>query len=127
MENISKFYIFQAFDTNCADFETYRNELVKVGGKTNNFGKDVTFGREKNKIELTTREMALQTSQITLELSKHLDVKVMVTTGGTNLKDDVMRIYEKVHLVITPGRILDLLEKKVTNVSELFQKRRIQV
>ena len=71
--------------------------------------------------------MALQTSQITLELSKHLDVKVMVTTGGTNLKDDVMRIYEKVHLVITPGRILDLLEKKVTNVSELFQKRRIQV
>ena len=34
--------------------------------------------------------------------------------GGTNLKDDIMRIYEKVHLVVaTPGRILDLMEKQV--------------
>jgi large subunit ribosomal protein L22e len=39
---------------NCADFETYLNERVKVGGKTNNFGKDVTLGREKNKVVLTS-------------------------------------------------------------------------
>ena len=33
------------------------------------------------------------------------------------MKDDIMRIYEKVHLVVaTPGRILDLMEKKVANV-----------
>ena len=38
--------------------------------------------------------------------------------GGTNLKDDIMRIYEKVHLVVaTPGRMLDLMEKQVANVS----------
>jgi hypothetical protein len=24
-----------------------------------------------------------------------MDVKVMVTTGGTNLRDDIMRIYQK--------------------------------
>lgn len=61
-----------------------------------------------------TRELALQTSHICNELAKHLGVKVMVTTGGTNLKDDIMRIYEVVHAVIaTPGRILDLMEKKV--------------
>lgn len=36
----------------------------------------------------------------------------MVTTGGTNLRDDIMRIYQKVHVIIaTPGRILDLIEK----------------
>ena len=36
------------------------------------------------------------------------------SSGGTNLKDDIMRIYEKVHLVVaTPGRILDLMEKQV--------------
>merc|ERR1712218_523596 len=46
-------------------------------------------------------------------------VKVMVTTGGTNLKHDIMRIYEKVHLIVaTPGRILDLMEKKVANVEQ---------
>ena len=49
-------------------------------------------------IIVPTRELALQTSQIAIELSKHLGVKVMVTTGGTNLKEDIMRIYEKVYI-----------------------------
>lgn len=43
---------------------------------------------------MPTRELALQTSQICIEISKHLGLKVMVTTGGTNLKDDIMRLYE---------------------------------
>jgi len=42
-----------------------------------------------------TRELALQTSQICIELAKHLDIRVMVTTGGTNLKDDILRIYQR--------------------------------
>jgi len=68
-------------------------------------------------IIVPTRELALQTSQISTEIAKHLGVRVMCTTGGTNLKDDIMRIYEKVHLVVaTPGRILDLMEKKVAIV-----------
>lgn len=45
-------------------------------------------------IIVPTRELALQTSQICIELGKHLHVKVMVTTGGTNLKDDILRIYQ---------------------------------
>lgn len=65
-----------------------------------------------------TRELALQTSQICIELAKHLDIRVMVTTGGTNLKDDILRIYQKVQLIIaTPGRILDLMDKKVADMS----------
>lgn len=56
-----------------------------------------------------TRELALQTSQVCKELGKHLKVQVMVTTGGTSLKDDIMRLYQPVHLLVeTPGRILDL-------------------
>lgn len=46
-------------------------------------------------IIVPTRELALQTSQILIELAKHMDVKVMVTTGGTNLREDIMRIYQK--------------------------------
>nr|CAI5857759.1 unnamed protein product [Callosobruchus analis] len=65
-------------------------------------------------IIVPTRELALQTSQICIELAKHMDVRVMVTTGGTNLRDDIMRIYQKVQVIIaTPGRILDLMEKGV--------------
>ena len=47
-------------------------------------------------IIVPTRELALQTSQIAIELSKHIGVRVMVTTGGTNLKEDILRLYEKV-------------------------------
>lgn len=65
-----------------------------------------------------TRELALQTSQIVMELAKHTGIRVMATTGGTNLKDDIMRIFSKVHVIIaTPGRINDLLDKKVANMS----------
>ncbi|KAG5893059.1 hypothetical protein JTB14_014839 [Gonioctena quinquepunctata] len=65
-------------------------------------------------IIVPTRELALQTSQICIELAKYLEVRVMVTTGGTNLRDDIMRIYQKVQVIIaTPGRILDLMEKGV--------------
>lgn len=68
-------------------------------------------------IVVPTRELALQTSQIAVELSKHLNFKVMVTTGGTDLKDDIMRLSGPVHLVVaTPGRILDLIEKQVADV-----------
>lgn len=70
-------------------------------------------------IMMPTRELALQTGQICIELSKHLNVRVMVTTGGTNLKDDIMRIYERVHIVIaTPGRILDLMEKGIAHMDK---------
>jgi len=65
-----------------------------------------------------TRELALQTSQICKDLSNHLGIKVMVTLGGTSLKDDIMRLYQTVHVVVaTPGRILDLMKKGVAVMS----------
>ncbi|KAF7729108.1 DExD/H-box ATP-dependent RNA helicase dhh1 [Apophysomyces ossiformis] len=66
-----------------------------------------------------TRELALQTSQVCKTLGKHLGIQVMVTTGGTTLKDDIMRLGEPVHIVVgTPGRILDLASKNVADFSE---------
>lgn len=65
-------------------------------------------------ILVPTRELALQTSQVCKELGKHLKIQVMVTTGGTSLKDDIMRLYQPVHLLVgTPGRILDLSKKGI--------------
>ena len=55
-----------------------------------------------------TRELALQTSQILIELSKHLGAKVMVTTGGTNLRDDIMRLYEPGKLNISTHTIFSV-------------------
>jgi len=70
-------------------------------------------------IMLPTRELALQTSAIFKEIGKHMDVQVMVTTGGTSLKDDIMRLYNTVHIIVaTPGRILDLGSKRVADLSK---------
>ncbi|KAJ3449656.1 atp-dependent RNA helicase ddx6-related [Anaeramoeba flamelloides] len=65
------------------------------------------------------RELAMQTSQICKKLSKHMGINVIITTGGTRLNEDIMRLEETVHVVIaTPGRILDLIRKQVANVSK---------
>jgi ATP-dependent RNA helicase DDX6/DHH1 len=91
----------------------------------NGTGKTASFvipALEKIKIENTsvqvllmvpTRELALQTAQVTKELGKHIKgLEVMVTTGGTTLRDDIMRLMNAVHiLVATPGRIADLAAK----------------
>jgi len=56
-----------------------------------------------------TRELALQTSFIVKELGKHLGLQVMVSTGGTDLKIDLLKLESPVHVIVaTPGRILDL-------------------
>ncbi|KAH8917745.1 DEAD-domain-containing protein [Atractiella rhizophila] len=68
-----------------------------------------------------TRELALQTSQVCKNLSKHMQpsVQVMVTTGGTTLRDDILRLQETVHVIVgTPGRILDLASKGIADLSE---------
>jgi len=66
-----------------------------------------------------TRELALQTSQVCKELGKHMNIQVMVSTGGTSLKDDIMRLYSTVHIfVATPGRVLDLANKNVCDLTK---------
>lgn len=48
-----------------------------------------------------------------------MHVECMVSTGGTSLKDDIMRLYSSVHILVgTPGRILDLSSKGVANLSQ---------
>ncbi|EPX72399.1 ATP-dependent RNA helicase Ste13 [Schizosaccharomyces octosporus yFS286] len=78
---------------------------------------------KKNKIQtlilVPTRELALQTSQVCKNLGKHMNAKVMVTTGGTTLRDDILRLNDPVHIVVgTPGRVLDLAGKGVADFSE---------
>ncbi|KAE8450004.1 DExD/H-box ATP-dependent RNA helicase dhh1 [Mollisiaceae sp. DMI_Dod_QoI] len=78
---------------------------------------------KNNKIQalilVPTRELAMQTSQVCKTLGKNLGVNVMVTTGGTLLRDDIVRLQDPVHIIVgTPGRILDLAGKGVADLSE---------
>lgn len=76
-----------------------------------------------NKIQalilVPTRELALQTSQVVRTLGKHLGANCMVTTGGTSLKDDILRFHDPVHILVgTPGRVLDLASRDVIDFSQ---------
>jgi ATP-dependent RNA helicase DDX6/DHH1 len=52
-----------------------------------------------------------------MELSKHIQLRVMVTTGGTSLREDISRLQEIVHILIaTPGRLLDLVNKNLAKI-----------
>lgn len=65
-----------------------------------------------------TRELALQTSLVIKELGKHKKIESMVSTGGTNVREDIYRLNQTVHVVVgTPGRILDLATKEVADLS----------
>lgn len=84
-----------------------------------------TLEKVKSKVDkiqalilLPTRELALQTSQVVRTLGKHLELQCMVTTGGTSLRDDIVRLQEPVHILVgTPGRVLDLASRKIADLS----------
>lgn len=81
---------------------------------------DVANNLIQHLILVPTRELALQTSSVVKDLGKHMGVMVMVTTGGTSLREDILRLYQTVHvLVATPGRVLDLAQKNVCNLKNV--------
>lgn len=64
-----------------------------------------------------TRELALQTSQVLRELGAHVGAQIVASTGGTSLRDDVLRLHQPVHVIVaTPGRLLDLAGKGVARL-----------
>jgi ATP-dependent RNA helicase DDX6/DHH1 len=70
-------------------------------------------------ILIPTRELALQVSSVVKDLGKYLKVESMVSTGGTSIREDIIRLHSPVHVLVgTPGRILDLAYKKVMNLSK---------
>jgi len=67
-----------------------------------------------------TRELALQTSSVMKSLGKHLGLSIVVTTGGTDLKEDILRLMKPVHLIVaTPGRLADLVNRRLARLSYL--------
>eukprot|EP00915_Cephaloidophora_sp_WS-2016_P000742 GHVH01000991.1.p1 GENE.GHVH01000991.1~~GHVH01000991.1.p1 ORF type:complete len:448 (+),score=48.68 GHVH01000991.1:256-1599(+) len=79
------------------------------------------------------RELAMQTSNVFRDLAKFMEesstddagnvvtsrVNCMVTTGGTSLRDDILRLEHAVHVVVaTLGRIDDLAGKGIADLKE---------
>lgn len=81
---------------------------------------DETIPKIQSVVLTPTRELALQTAAVFKEISKYLEVEIMVTTGGTSLREDIMRLQKPIHIMVgTPGRILDLAGKGVADLSNV--------
>ena len=67
-----------------------------------------------------TRELALQILEVIKNLSKYLNIRHALTVGGTSIKENIDSLLENPHVVIgTPGRILDMINKKALNTKYL--------
>ncbi len=63
-----------------------------------------------------TRELALQIHTVTLALNQYLNYNVLLLTGGTSVNQNIDDLRRNPHILIgTPGRILDMLNKRKVN------------
>ncbi len=67
-----------------------------------------------------TRELASQVAEATYQYGKHLGVQIVAIYGGTSYTRQIKRLKSGVHVVVgTPGRIIDLLEQGVLDISHV--------
>ena len=69
---------------------------------------------------LPTRELATQTEALVNEFGENLHLSSMCVTGGTAVKQDVMRLVGGRQVIVgTPGRVVDLFTKGVLSLERL--------
>ncbi len=67
-----------------------------------------------------TRELALQVADSITEYGKHLNVRVLAVYGGQAYGPQISSIKRGVDIVVgTPGRLNDLLERKILDLSHI--------
>lgn len=67
-----------------------------------------------------TRELAQQIQKVVHTLGAYLKVKCHACVGGTDVREDMMKLREGVHIVVgTPGRVLDMMNRKCLAVNQL--------
>ncbi|XP_071519761.1 eukaryotic initiation factor 4A-I-like [Panulirus ornatus] len=65
-----------------------------------------------------TRELAQQIQKVVLSLGDYMNVSCHACIGGTNLREDMRRLEKGVQIIVgTPGRVFDMINRRVLNPS----------
>lgn len=100
--------------------------LAQTGtGKTAAFGLpliqkiDVTRRIPQALILCPTRELCLQIAGDLTDYSKYItDLKILPVYGGSSIDSQIRSLKQGVHIIVaTPGRLIDLMERKVANLA----------
>ena len=102
--------------------------LAQTGtGKTAAFGLpliqkiDITHRIPQALILCPTRELCLQIAGDLTDYSKYItDLKILPVYGGSSIESQIRSLKQGVHIIVaTPGRLIDLMERKVANLSTI--------
>lgn len=102
--------------------------LAQTGtGKTAAFGipliQNTDFSKKKTQhlVLCPTRELCVQIANDLTNYSKYTDgLRVVAVFGGASIENQIKSIKKGAHIIsATPGRLLDLLNRKVINIKEI--------
>jgi ATP-dependent RNA helicase DeaD len=100
--------------------------LAQTGtGKTAAFGLPTLNGVVPNKktqmlVIAPTRELVMQVAKSFEVFAKGTDIKCLTIYGGSSYERQIMALRRGVEVIIaTPGRLMDLMDKKAVNLTEL--------
>ena len=93
-------------------------------GKTAAFGVpmveriDPQLRKVQGLILAPTRELAMQVAQMMFQFAKYRKVKVLPVYGGASIERQIRELQNGAQIVVgTPGRVIDLIERHVLNLS----------
>lgn len=67
-----------------------------------------------------TRELAQQIQSVVIALGQHMNVNCHACVGGTAIREDVEKIQGGVQVIVgTPGRVFDMIDRKVLSTASL--------
>jgi ATP-dependent RNA helicase RhlE len=101
-----------------------------IGVAQTGTGKTLAFGipmiqrlaavKGRGLVILPTRELALQVDEALQKIGRHIGLRTAVLIGGANMHRQKMDLSKKPHIIVaTPGRLIDHLEHKTVNLSNV--------
>jgi len=67
-----------------------------------------------------TRELAQQIQKVVVALGDYMNVECHACIGGTNVREDMQKLQEGVHVVVgTPGRVYDMINRRALRTDNI--------